>query len=157
MTTSLLLTAPIACVATMMLAVSPAVAQNETSNPAATSGGVPGGEQQGAGSGARQQGATGAGPAQPPAAELEGSGGVDAQQPSGRLPEPKPVPLVPDRPVWNTFHGQLNAQKYSPLTQITADNVGIAQEGLGVSHGRCFGRVRTTSDLCLVGDPDLCQ
>ncbi|RJS92386.1 pyrroloquinoline quinone-dependent dehydrogenase [Salinisphaera sp. Q1T1-3] len=29
-----------------------------------------------------------------------------------------------DQPVWNSFHGQLNAQKYSPLKQITADNVG---------------------------------
>ncbi|WP_417309631.1 pyrroloquinoline quinone-dependent dehydrogenase [Devosia sp.] len=34
------------------------------------------------------------------------------------------APLVPEGAVWNTFHGQLNAQKYSPLTQITTDNVG---------------------------------
>lgn len=33
-------------------------------------------------------------------------------------------PLVPASPVWNTFHGQLNAQKYSPLSQINTDNVG---------------------------------
>lgn len=32
--------------------------------------------------------------------------------------------LVPGTPTWDSFHGQLNAQKYSPLTQITADNVG---------------------------------
>nr|WP_269154625.1 pyrroloquinoline quinone-dependent dehydrogenase [Enterobacter hormaechei] len=32
--------------------------------------------------------------------------------------------LVPGSPTWDSFHGQLNAQKYSPLTQITADNVG---------------------------------
>ncbi|KTI52965.1 glucose dehydrogenase [Enterobacter hormaechei subsp. xiangfangensis] len=34
------------------------------------------------------------------------------------------TPLVPGSPNWDSFHGQLNAQKYSPLTQITADNVG---------------------------------
>ncbi|MEX6049412.1 pyrroloquinoline quinone-dependent dehydrogenase [Enterobacter hormaechei] len=33
------------------------------------------------------------------------------------------TPLVPGTPTWDSFHGQLNAQKYSPLTQITADNV----------------------------------
>nr|WP_226876003.1 MULTISPECIES: pyrroloquinoline quinone-dependent dehydrogenase [unclassified Enterobacter cloacae complex] len=34
------------------------------------------------------------------------------------------TPLVPATATWDSFHGQLNAQKYSPLTQITADNVG---------------------------------
>lgn len=34
------------------------------------------------------------------------------------------TPLVHGTPTWDSFHGQLNAQKYSPLTQITADNVG---------------------------------
>ncbi|HFN3682840.1 TPA: pyrroloquinoline quinone-dependent dehydrogenase [Enterobacter hormaechei] len=34
------------------------------------------------------------------------------------------TPLVPGTPTWDSFHGQLNAQKYSPLTQITAYNVG---------------------------------
>ena len=33
------------------------------------------------------------------------------------------TPLVPATATWDSFHGQLNAQKYSPLTQITADNV----------------------------------
>ncbi|MEP8785169.1 pyrroloquinoline quinone-dependent dehydrogenase [Enterobacter hormaechei] len=33
------------------------------------------------------------------------------------------TPLVPGTPTWDSFHGQLNTQKYSPLTQITADNV----------------------------------
>ena len=32
--------------------------------------------------------------------------------------------LVPSTATWDSFHGQLNAQKYSPLTQITAENVG---------------------------------
>ena len=32
-------------------------------------------------------------------------------------------PLVPAEATWNTFHGQLNAQKYAPLTQINAGNV----------------------------------
>ncbi|WP_422073002.1 pyrroloquinoline quinone-dependent dehydrogenase [Tranquillimonas rosea] len=35
----------------------------------------------------------------------------------------EPIPLVPETPTWDSFHGQLNAQKYSPLDQITADNV----------------------------------
>ena len=34
------------------------------------------------------------------------------------------TPLVPGTATWDSFHGQLNAQKYSPLTQITEDNVG---------------------------------
>ncbi|QDY43907.1 pyrroloquinoline quinone-dependent dehydrogenase [Candidatus Pantoea soli] len=34
------------------------------------------------------------------------------------------TPLVPATATWDSFHGQLNAQKYSPLTQITAENVG---------------------------------
>nr|WP_198923348.1 pyrroloquinoline quinone-dependent dehydrogenase [Enterobacter hormaechei] len=34
------------------------------------------------------------------------------------------TPLVTGTATWDSFHGQLNAQKYSPLTQITADNVG---------------------------------
>lgn len=34
------------------------------------------------------------------------------------------TPLVPATATWDSFHGQLNAQKYSPLTQVTADNVG---------------------------------
>lgn len=32
-------------------------------------------------------------------------------------------PLVPETATWDGFHGQLNAQKYSPLTQITTENV----------------------------------
>lgn len=35
-----------------------------------------------------------------------------------------PIPLVPESPTWDSFHGQLNAQKYSPLDQINVDNVG---------------------------------
>ncbi|MDW5378338.1 pyrroloquinoline quinone-dependent dehydrogenase [Halomonas sp. HP20-15] len=35
----------------------------------------------------------------------------------------EPIPLVPEKPTWDSFHGQLNAQKYSPLDQINADNV----------------------------------
>jgi len=41
-----------------------------------------------------------------------------------RQPERPAIPLVPQKPTWDSFHGQLNAQKYSPLDQITADNVG---------------------------------
>lgn len=34
-----------------------------------------------------------------------------------------PISLVPEEATWDSFHGQLNAQKYSPLDQINADNV----------------------------------
>ncbi|MGO2147653.1 pyrroloquinoline quinone-dependent dehydrogenase [Halomonas sp.] len=34
------------------------------------------------------------------------------------------IPLVPEGAIWDSFHGQLNAQKYSPLDQINVDNVG---------------------------------
>ncbi|WP_245391882.1 pyrroloquinoline quinone-dependent dehydrogenase [Salinicola aestuarinus] len=34
-----------------------------------------------------------------------------------------PIPLVPNSTDWTSFHGQLNAQKYSPLDQINVDNV----------------------------------
>lgn len=46
---------------------------------------------------------------------------------SGQAPAPRErrdIPLVPAQSTWDGFHGQLNAQKYSPLDQITADNVG---------------------------------
>ncbi|WLS79051.1 pyrroloquinoline quinone-dependent dehydrogenase [Erwinia pyri] len=33
------------------------------------------------------------------------------------------ISLVPSSATWDSFHGQLNAQKYSPLKQITTDNV----------------------------------
>lgn len=33
------------------------------------------------------------------------------------------IPMEPNSTDWANFHGQLNAQKYSPLTEITADNV----------------------------------
>ncbi|SFO14912.1 quinoprotein glucose dehydrogenase [Cohaesibacter marisflavi] len=35
----------------------------------------------------------------------------------------KGIPLVPQQATWNSFHGQLNAQKYAPLDQINKDNV----------------------------------
>jgi len=34
-----------------------------------------------------------------------------------------PTSLVPSGATWDSFHGQLNAQKYSPLKQINTDNV----------------------------------
>ncbi|PWE51070.1 MULTISPECIES: pyrroloquinoline quinone-dependent dehydrogenase [Thioclava] len=44
-------------------------------------------------------------------------------------------PLVPEKPVWNSFHGQLSAQKYSPLTQINPDNVGDLEKVWQVHTG----------------------
>ncbi|WP_239496325.1 pyrroloquinoline quinone-dependent dehydrogenase [Salinicola peritrichatus] len=50
----------------------------------------------------------------------------DADAPSAQTAsaDREPIPLVPNSTDWSSFHGQLNAQKYSPLDQITADNVG---------------------------------
>ncbi|MFC0337469.1 quinoprotein glucose dehydrogenase [Kushneria avicenniae] len=45
------------------------------------------------------------------------------------------VPLVPDSPTWSSFHGQLNAQKYSPLDQINVDNVGQLEKVWEVHTG----------------------
>ena len=54
-------------------------------------------------------------PAEQPAASAEQP--AQAQSPRAN------VPLVPNTPTWSSFHGQLNAQKYSPLDQINVDNV----------------------------------
>lgn len=54
-------------------------------------------------------------------AKAQGPGDASAD----RAPQPSSAPAgEAPQPVWNTFHGQLNAQKYSPLTQINASNVG---------------------------------
>ena len=45
------------------------------------------------------------------------------------------IPLVPESAIWDGFHGQGNAQKYSPLTQITADNVGDLEKVWEVHTG----------------------
>ncbi|UUP18225.1 Quinoprotein glucose dehydrogenase [Nitratireductor thuwali] len=68
-------------------------------------------------------------PPEDPAASEEARPATEAgDQPETTAPERRiadpDAPLVPAEPVWNTFHGQLNAQKYSPLTQIDASNVG---------------------------------
>ncbi|MFC3645120.1 pyrroloquinoline quinone-dependent dehydrogenase [Aquibium oceanicum] len=52
----------------------------------------------------------------------EGEAGVAREQ-ERRIANPD-APLVPEAPTWDSFHGQLNAQKYSPLDQIDARNVG---------------------------------
>ena len=49
---------------------------------------------------------------------------VLAQDQPKNEPATASIPLVPEQATWDSFHGQLNAQKYSPLDQITADNVG---------------------------------
>lgn len=48
----------------------------------------------------------------------------DPAQNSGAADASAPVPLAPAKSTWSHFHGQLSAQKYSPLDQINADNVG---------------------------------
>ncbi|OHV08839.1 pyrroloquinoline quinone-dependent dehydrogenase [Kushneria phosphatilytica] len=59
-------------------------------------------------------------------ADAAAQAAADQQQDSAQADQAshKPIPLVPEKPTWDSFHGQLNAQKYSPLKQITADNVG---------------------------------
>ncbi|WP_052444914.1 pyrroloquinoline quinone-dependent dehydrogenase [Chromohalobacter japonicus] len=47
-----------------------------------------------------------------------------SSQASSKQASSESIPLVPGTPTWDSFHGQLNAQKYSPLDQINADNVG---------------------------------
>ncbi|MBP5980466.1 MAG: pyrroloquinoline quinone-dependent dehydrogenase [Halomonas sp.] len=49
---------------------------------------------------------------------------TSAEQSSEEAPARAPIPLVPEGAIWDSFHGQLNAQKYSPLDQINVDNVG---------------------------------
>ncbi|OIX90576.1 glucose dehydrogenase [Pantoea sp. Ae16] len=52
----------------------------------------------------------------------EASTGKHEGQPVASAAHPG-TPLVPTSATWDSFHGQLNAQKYSPLKQITAENV----------------------------------
>lgn len=47
-----------------------------------------------------------------------------SSQDSSKQASSESIPLVPGTPTWDSFHGQLNAQKYSPLDQINSDNVG---------------------------------
>ncbi|MGO3004801.1 MAG: pyrroloquinoline quinone-dependent dehydrogenase, partial [Halomonas sp.] len=56
-------------------------------------------------------------------------------QPQGQQADADPIPLVPGEPIWNSFHGQLNAQKYSPLEQINTDNVGDLEKVWEVHTG----------------------
>ena len=163
--TPLLRSASLALLASsLVLMASAARAQNDNSSPGATSGATPGQEQKGPTAAERQQAAPGAIPTGPAPAGGAAPAGVatetaraDAQLPSGRLPEPKPIPLVSDKPVWNTFHGQLNAQKYSPLTQITADNVGSAEKAWEYHTGDVSDGSRRHAGHGLVGNADLRQ
>ncbi|MBS3666980.1 pyrroloquinoline quinone-dependent dehydrogenase [Vreelandella boliviensis] len=84
--------------------------------------------------------------AQAPSVDTEQS---TAQEPSGEQASPgeqenatpeeatsaAPIPLVPGEPTWDSFHGQLNAQKYSPLDQINTDNVGELEKVWEVHTG----------------------
>ncbi|WP_108841209.1 pyrroloquinoline quinone-dependent dehydrogenase [Kushneria phyllosphaerae] len=63
---------------------------------------------------------------------------VSTEQPSTSGAQPGAranIPLVPDSPTWSSFHGQLNAQKYSPLDQINTDNVGQLEKVWEVHTG----------------------
>ncbi|MGO1345416.1 pyrroloquinoline quinone-dependent dehydrogenase [Chromohalobacter japonicus] len=56
-------------------------------------------------------------------------------QASSKQASSESIPLVPGTPTWDSFHGQLNAQKYSPLDQINADNVGDLEKAWEVHTG----------------------
>jgi len=58
-----------------------------------------------------------------------------SEQAASQQDTSKSVPLVPGTPTWDSFHGQLNAQKYSPLDQINADNVGNLKKTWEVHTG----------------------
>lgn len=59
-----------------------------------------------------------------PAAVAQGAASAPTPASAASAPAARqPMPLVPPEPVWNTFHGQLSAQKYSPLKQIDTSNV----------------------------------
>ncbi|GHB30159.1 pyrroloquinoline quinone-dependent dehydrogenase [Salinicola rhizosphaerae] len=65
-------------------------------------------------------------PADTPAAQAQSNNAdVDngTQKSASTDSDRQSIPLVPNSTDWSSFHGQLNAQKYSPLKQITADNV----------------------------------
>ncbi|KAA3452169.1 pyrroloquinoline quinone-dependent dehydrogenase [Mesorhizobium sp. SARCC-RB16n] len=64
-----------------------------------------------------------------------GDAGSPKEATTAPLPAPKPIPLIPPQPTWNSFHGQLNGQKYSPLTQITAANVGSLRKAWELHTG----------------------
>lgn len=55
----------------------------------------------------------------PPAATAQGYAAAD-HAPGA----PAQQAAAPTAPIWNSFHGQASAQKYSPLSQIDASNVG---------------------------------
>ncbi|MBZ9974291.1 MULTISPECIES: pyrroloquinoline quinone-dependent dehydrogenase [unclassified Mesorhizobium] len=86
-------------------------AQNDNNSPASQPGGIP--------DAVKQPNDTSGGTS--PSA---GGAGSPMEATTAPLPAPKPIPLVPPQPTWNSFHGQLNGQKFSPLTQITTANVG---------------------------------
>ncbi|MBZ9739852.1 MULTISPECIES: pyrroloquinoline quinone-dependent dehydrogenase [unclassified Mesorhizobium] len=86
-------------------------AQNDNNSPASQPGGIPD-------AGRRPNDTSGG------TSPSAGGAGSPEEATTAPLPAPKPIPLIPPQPTWNSFHGQLNGQKYSPLTQITADNVG---------------------------------
>lgn len=63
-------------------------------------------------------------PAVSPAVPQSANSTADASA-AAAVPALNPdIPLVPKSATWDTFNGQLNAQKYSPLDQINTGNVG---------------------------------
>ncbi|TPJ14392.1 pyrroloquinoline quinone-dependent dehydrogenase [Mesorhizobium sp. B2-7-3] len=86
-------------------------AQNDNNSPASQPGGIP--------DAVKQPNDTSGG-----ASPSAGGAGSPMEATTAPLPAPKPIPLIPPQPTWSSFHGQLNGQKFSPLTQITAANVG---------------------------------
>ena len=68
------------------------------------------------------------------AAEAE-TAETEAEETAEAEPAADPIPLVPETATWDSFHGQLNAQKYAPLDQITPENVGDLEKVWEVHTG----------------------
>ncbi len=63
------------------------------------------------------------------------AGANDQNSPAGPAANAANGIANPRQPIWDSFHGQLSAQKYSPLTQITADNVGELEKVWSIHTG----------------------
>ncbi|WP_102108094.1 pyrroloquinoline quinone-dependent dehydrogenase [Oceaniglobus roseus] len=79
--------------------------------------------------------ATGGGEVVDTLLESAADGSATQEDRTQEKPRRDPVPLVPKTATWNTFHGQLSAQKYSPLDQINRENAGNLEKVWEVHTG----------------------
>lgn len=73
---------------------------------------------------------------QPQSEEASGdAGGSASPEGGGGARQREDIPLVPSKARWDGFHGQLNAQKYAPLDEITPGNVGDLEKVWDIHTG----------------------